>query len=779
MDRAPTLTEEEIKEALPENYQFVQIVGSGGFGQVVKCRTRDTHRAVAVKIPRFRQDTNNEIALLRRMMDEGMDQRNIVKFYEDFGTRLGRAMIFEMLDVAIALQVLKDMSYIHGDLKIDNVMVVERTSRPLQVKLIDFGLAMPTSRLVAGMRIHQVYLRPPEVLLGLPLDESFDVWTLGVLMSLLMLDFNLFPSTTEYEVLRVLLKLFGQLPDEMLNQGIKTRRFFNPVGDSWTLKTDNEIRKLYGYKTITYRTEYYSSIQKVVQVRYEHNPQYNGRDVYAAIDLLVKLMKIDKDERITPSEILQHPFICYKVLKIVQNGKFGQMVKCKEQTGHNVTVKVPYSNNDSTMREVNLLQKILDYEMDQQNIVRFIETLPTKRGEVIVMERLTMGLSDYMDQHNPLSLQQIRTIVQQTANALQALSSRGLIHTGVMVENIWVKSRKDEPLHIKLADFSQLIRQKKAQPGMLAQLVHYRAPEVILGLPFDPAIDVWSLGCMLVTMLIRSDMFPRQTEFETLKVQIKLFGQPSDNWLNGAINTEDFFYTDGHTWKLKSVEEMEKYSELAPGTIKTYDTEKYDSVDALIQLDRPHELAECISLVKDMLVVDGTQRITPDRILNHPFISVTGKKLTESTSQNIEEDEDDKRPIYDIEEPVVVIKTRVIKQKPPVFMLVKPALPQNTTAFTEEEEEPAERNERDMRKTVSPGHEMRKTITTAQRKSDTPEQEMRKTVTPRYEKKKTITSAQRKTVTPGQEMRKTVTPAHEMEKNNTSHRGKPLHRNKK
>ena len=29
----------------------------------------------------------------------------------------------------------------------------------------------------------------------------------------------------------------------------------------------------------------------------------------------------------------------------------------------------------------------------------------------------------------------------------------------------------------------------------------YRAPEVILGLPYGPGIDVWSLGCILAELL--------------------------------------------------------------------------------------------------------------------------------------------------------------------------------------------------------------------------------------------------------------------------------------
>lgn len=35
----------------------------------------------------------------------------------------------------------------------------------------------------------------------------------------------------------------------------------------------------------------------------------------------------------------------------------------------------------------------------------------------------------------------------------------------------------------------------------------YRAPEVILGISYDLAIDMWSLGCMLVELCIGEPLF--------------------------------------------------------------------------------------------------------------------------------------------------------------------------------------------------------------------------------------------------------------------------------
>ena len=57
------------------------------------------------------------------------------------------------LQTATALDALKSMGVIHTDIKLDNIMLVDHRRTPLEVKLIDFGLAMPTRRAKQGMTV--------------------------------------------------------------------------------------------------------------------------------------------------------------------------------------------------------------------------------------------------------------------------------------------------------------------------------------------------------------------------------------------------------------------------------------------------------------------------------------------------------------------------------------------------------------------------------------------------------------------------------------------------
>ncbi|XP_055012784.1 homeodomain-interacting protein kinase 1-like [Boleophthalmus pectinirostris] len=430
----------------------------------------------------------------------------------------------------------------------------------------------------------------------------------------------------------------------------------------------------------------------------------------AATLLLGRMLEADHDKRITPSEILQHPFIRdelenpsvrqlyiptedqederdifnkpltreeisavlpegFKVIKMLGSGRFGQVFNCRRvDTGKSVTIKLPYSHN-KTQREIQLLETIAEQKADHKNIVTFIETLPTGRGEALVLEELSMNLASYIKQRSPLPMSDIRAVIQQTATALQTLESKGIIHTGVTMENIWLCHRSNEPIKIKLADFGAFIEQKRTIPGMTAQRVHYRAPEIILGLPFDEAIDVWSLGTMSVTLLTGCDLFPDRTEFETLTTIVKIFGQPPDYVLSEAINTHEYFNADGASWKIKTAQEFEESSQLPQNTIKTHETDAFDSLDEVIQSSVAHsydsaELAACIDLVKAMLTLDGTQRITPAQILEHDFISMS----------------------REVEAPVSEEQVDAVQKplKSPVFITVKPASPENTTAFVED-----------------------------------------------------------------------------------------------
>ena len=52
----------------------------------------------------------------------------------------------------------------------------------------------------------------------------------------------------------------------------------------------------------------------------------------------------------------------------------------------------------------------------------------------------------------------------------------------------------------------------------------YRSPEVLLGMPYTTAIDMWSLGCIAVELFLGLPLFPGTSEYNQLTRIIEMLG---------------------------------------------------------------------------------------------------------------------------------------------------------------------------------------------------------------------------------------------------------------
>uniref|UniRef100_A0AAZ1XT92 Protein kinase domain-containing protein n=1 Tax=Oreochromis aureus TaxID=47969 RepID=A0AAZ1XT92_OREAU len=260
-------------------------LGEGGFGIVAKCRDTRTNRAVAIKVNKSRPDilqqAKLEIFILEQLRRLDPDAANIVKwdgFFQD-GERV--CLNFELLDQCLwdyirdrnneglpisevgpilgqltnALSHLGSVGIVHADLKSRNIMVVNRHESPIKVKLIDFGLACPASAVMPGDRVGTVGYSAPEVMLGLPFNEASDMWSLGLVAVELGTGVPLYPGNEDYDVLKFIIETQGQPPDHVLDSG---------------------------YESLETR--------------------------YIKLALIKQMLALDANQRITPSEVLRHPF---------------------------------------------------------------------------------------------------------------------------------------------------------------------------------------------------------------------------------------------------------------------------------------------------------------------------------------------------------------------------------------------------------------------------------------------------------------------------------------
>jgi serine/threonine protein kinase len=90
-----------------------------------------------------------------------------------------------------------------------------------------------------------------------------------------------------------------------------------------------------------------------------------------------------------------------------------------------------------------------------------------------------------------------QAIARQCLQALVYLHHLNIVHCDLKPENILLKSYSR--CEIKVIDLGSSCFMSD-NLNMYIQSRSYRSPEVILGLPYDKKIDIWSLGCILAEL---------------------------------------------------------------------------------------------------------------------------------------------------------------------------------------------------------------------------------------------------------------------------------------
>ncbi|XP_059188388.1 homeodomain-interacting protein kinase 2-like [Centropristis striata] len=204
-------------------------------------------------------------------------------------------------------------------------MMVDHTKRPFRVKLIDFGLTMHRSKTKQGWTMQVVPYRALEIMLGLPFSEAIDMWSLGCVMAVLLYGKELFSADTEYEALHEITALLGVPPDHLLEKGRKTGKYFTKSEcNTWRLKTHQEYWGGHANSHPQYQPKVHFSLDDLRRAHLTSIDECEDLRTGWAVDLLEAMLSLDEAKRITPSEILTHPFIT--------SGIYSHLIKKKRKT---------------------------------------------------------------------------------------------------------------------------------------------------------------------------------------------------------------------------------------------------------------------------------------------------------------------------------------------------------------------------------------------------------------------------------------------------------------
>ena len=199
---------------------------------------------------------------------------------------------------------------------------------------------------------------------------------------------------------------------------------------------------------------------------------------------------------IRPGSVIKH----YRIQSVLGEGSSGQVFTASNAKGQTVVMKfIPLKNSwfqKEFEREVNSLSKCGDCPL----IVKMIQSFKHKSYGVIVLEKLRGDLLDYLQLHQPLSVEYVKNIFFQLCVAILFLHKRCIAHLDIKPENIFMSSATT----IKLGDFGSSYIWKDDFESKLGAVgtSYYCAPEVGPSLPYNPCkADTWSLGILLHVLL--------------------------------------------------------------------------------------------------------------------------------------------------------------------------------------------------------------------------------------------------------------------------------------
>uniref|UniRef100_A0A8C1A1T8 Dual specificity tyrosine-phosphorylation-regulated kinase 1A n=1 Tax=Cyprinus carpio carpio TaxID=630221 RepID=A0A8C1A1T8_CYPCA len=332
----------------------------------------------------------------------------------------------------------------------------------------------------------------------------------------------------------------------------------------------------------------------------------------------------------------------YEIDSLIGKGSFGQVVKAYDRVEQEwVAIKIIKNKKaflNQAQIEVRLLELMNKHDTEMKYYIVHLKRHFMFRNHLcLVFEMLSYNLYDLLRNTNfrGVSLNLTRKFAQQLCTALLFLATPELsiIHCDLKPENILLCNPKRSA--IKIVDFGSSC-QLGQRIYQYIQSRFYRSPEVLLGMPYDLAIDMWSLGCILVEMHTGEPLFSGANEVDQMNKIVEVLGVPPSHILEQAPKARKFFEKmSDSTWCVKKTKDGKRYKPAGSRKLHSILGVEAGGPGGRRAGESGHAVADYLKfkdLILRMLDYDPKTRIQPYYALQHSFFKKTADEGTNTSS---------------------------------------------------------------------------------------------------------------------------------------------------
>lgn len=149
------------------------------------------------------------------------------------------------------------------------------------------------------------------------------------------------------------------------------------------------------------------------------------------------------------------------------------------------------------------------------------------------------SLADLLDTQVAFPEEAIAYVAKEVLTGLLYMHRNHEIHRDIKSVNILL----DKDGHVKIADFggAVILTKEESARTSLVGTPHWMAPELIRRIPYNEAVDIWSLG---ITILEMAEGYPPYSDVnDGMKAMLKIVTEPApylhepESW---SANFQDF-----------------------------------------------------------------------------------------------------------------------------------------------------------------------------------------------------------------------------------------------